>query len=85
MGDETMQDEMYDLFVTGISGRLKEPELKEMFSAYGKVEKCQIVIDPHTKESRGFGFVQMSTVEEANAAREGLTGENRYGKMLRFS
>lgn len=70
------------LFVTGIADRLEEAELREMFSTYGKVEKCKIMIDPHTKESRGFGFVQMATVESADAAREALTGEERYGRIL---
>ncbi|EMR08917.1 hypothetical protein PNEG_02699 [Pneumocystis murina B123] len=82
MNDERIQNQGLNLFVTGIAERLKESELKEMFSVYGKVEKCQIMIDPHTKESRGFGFVQMSTIEGANAAREGLTGEERYGQVL---
>jgi hypothetical protein len=52
---------------------LQEDELEEIFSKYGRVEKVQIMLDPHTRESRGFGFVQMSTAEEADAAREGLT------------
>ncbi|KTW28496.1 hypothetical protein T552_01756 [Pneumocystis carinii B80] len=82
MNDEKTLNQGLNLFVAGIAERLKEPELREMFSAYGKVEKCQIMIDPHTKESRGFGFVQMSTMQEANAAREGLTGEERYGLVI---
>ncbi|KAG5513917.1 hypothetical protein PMAC_000539 [Pneumocystis sp. 'macacae'] len=73
----------FNLFVTGIASKLGEEELREMFSVYGEVEKCQIMVDPHTKEPRGFGFVQMSTIESANAAREGLTGEERYGRILR--
>ncbi|CCJ28299.1 unnamed protein product [Pneumocystis jirovecii] len=73
----------FNLFVTGIANKLGEEELRKMFSVYGEVEKCQIMVDPYTKEPRGFGFVQMSTIESANAAREGLTGEERYGRVLR--
>ena len=38
--------------------------------------------DPHTQESRGFGFVKMVTPEEADAAKEGLQGENIEGRTL---
>ena len=40
------------------------------------------MVDPHTRESRGFGFVKMNTSEEADAAKEGLTGEERYGRVM---
>lgn len=38
--------------------------------------------DPHTQESRGFGFVKMVTAEQADAAKEGLQGENIDGRTL---
>lgn len=38
--------------------------------------------DPHTQESRGFGFVKMVTAEQADAAKEGLQGENIEGRTL---
>ncbi len=53
-----------------------------MFEKYGDVEKCQIMRDPHTKESRGFGFVKMVTSEQAEAAKEGLQGEQIEGRTL---
>lgn len=53
-----------------------------MFEKYGEVEKCQIMRDPHTKESRGFGFVKMVTSEQAEAAREGLQGEVIEGRTM---
>jgi transformer-2 protein len=71
-----------NLFVSGVAPRMKEDELEELFSKYGRVDKVQIMLDPHTNESRGFGFVQMNTAEEADAAKEGLTGEERYGRVL---
>lgn len=71
-----------NLFVTGISMRVVEDELRDLFAKYGTVTHCQIMLDPHTRESRGFGFVQMSATEEADAAREALTGENYAGRIL---
>lgn len=59
-----------------------EDELKELFSKFGRVDKVNIMIDPHTRESRGFGFVKMNTAEEADAAKEGLTGEEHYGRVM---
>lgn len=71
-----------NLFVSGIAPRMKEDELEEIFSKYGRVDKVQIMLDPHTQESRGFGFVQMNTGEEADAAKDALTGEEKYGRVL---
>lgn len=64
-----------NLFVTGIHPRLTESDISRLFEKYGDVEHCSIMLDPHTKESRGFGFVNMSTAEQADAAKEGLQGE----------
>jgi transformer-2 protein len=71
-----------NLFVTGIHPRLSETEVTRLFEKYGDVEKCQIMLDPHTKESRGFGFVKMETAEQADAAKEGLQGEVIEGRTL---
>ncbi|TAQ85405.1 hypothetical protein B7494_g6263 [Chlorociboria aeruginascens] len=71
-----------NLFVTGIHPRLSEIEVTRLFEKYGDVEKCQIMLDPHTKESRGFGFVKMVTAEQADAAKEGLQGEVIEGRTL---
>ncbi|KAF3760252.1 RNA-binding domain-containing protein, partial [Cryphonectria parasitica EP155] len=71
-----------NLFVTGIHPRLTEDEVTRVFSKYGTVEKCQIMRDPHTKESRGFGFVKMVTSDEADAAKEGLQGKEFEGRTL---
>ncbi|CZT49349.1 related to TATA-binding protein associated factor 2N [Rhynchosporium secalis] len=71
-----------NLFVTGIHPRLSEQEVTRLFEKYGDVEKCQIMLDPHTKESRGFGFVKMVTADQADAAKEGLQGETIEGRTL---
>ncbi|KAL7625592.1 hypothetical protein AAE478_004812 [Parahypoxylon ruwenzoriense] len=71
-----------NLFVTGIHPRLTEAEVTRLFEKYGEVEKCQIMKDPHTKESRGFGFVKMVTSEQADAAKDGLEGEEIENRTL---
>ncbi|KAI1771797.1 RNA-binding domain-containing protein [Hypoxylon cercidicola] len=71
-----------NLFVTGIHPRLSEAEVTRLFEKYGEVEKCQIMKDPHTKESRGFGFVKMVTSDQADAAKDGLQGEEIEGRTL---
>ncbi|KAM3415615.1 Serine/arginine-rich splicing factor SR45a [Cercospora zeina] len=71
-----------NLFVTGIHPRLTEEEVARLFEKYGQVEKCNIMKDPHTRESRGFGFVKMVTSDEADAAKEALQGEVYEGRTL---
>ncbi|KAJ5134318.1 hypothetical protein N7448_000659 [Penicillium atrosanguineum] len=71
-----------NLFVTGIHPRLTESDITRLFEKYGDVENCSIMLDPHTKESRGFGFVNMVTAEQADAAKEGLQGEVIEGRTL---
>ncbi|CAO2175574.1 unnamed protein product [Urochloa humidicola] len=54
-----------NLYVTGLSTRVTEEELEKFFSKEGKVKHCHVVLDPRSKESRGFAFVTMDTVEDA--------------------
>lgn len=71
-----------NLFVTGIHPRLSEQDVTALFDKYGEVESCSIMLDPHTKESRGFGFVKMVLPEQADAAKEGLQGAQIEGRTL---
>ncbi|KZF25053.1 RNA-binding domain-containing protein [Xylona heveae TC161] len=80
--DDSARNPGSNLFVTGIHPRLSEAEVARLFEKYGDVEKCAIMLDPHTKESRGFGFVKMVTAEQADAAKEGLQGEVIEGRTL---
>lgn len=80
--EEGAQNTGSNLFVTGIHPRLTESDISRLFEKYGDVENCSIMLDPHTKESRGFGFVKMVTSEQADAAKEGLQGEVIEGRTL---
>ncbi|XP_038683157.1 serine/arginine-rich splicing factor SR45a-like [Tripterygium wilfordii] len=54
------------LYVTGLSTRVTQRELEEHFSKEGKVASCFLVVEPRTRISRGFAFVTMDNVEDAN-------------------
>ena len=71
-----------NLFVTGIHPRLTEVDVTRLFEKYGEVDNCSIMKDPHTQESRGFGFVNMVNASQADAAKEGLQGEVIEGRTL---
>ena len=62
------------LFVGGLPFETSNEELEKIFSDVGKVESANIVTDRMTGRSRGFGFVEMSTDEEAAKAIEKLNG-----------
>ncbi|KAI9798109.1 MAG: hypothetical protein M1833_005006 [Piccolia ochrophora] len=80
--DSSARNPGSNLFVTGIHPSLSEADVSRLFEKYGDVEKCAIMVDPHTKESRGFGFVKMVTPEQADAAKEHLQGEVIDGRTL---
>jgi RNA recognition motif-containing protein len=80
--DENARNPGSNLFVTGIHPRLTEEDVSRLFEKFGEVEKANIMRDPHSGDSRGFGFVKMVTPEQADAAREGLHGVVHEGRTL---
>ena len=62
---------------------LTEDALRELFSAYGRVQSCDLVMDPVSGMSKGFGFAQMPLVHEAKAAIKGLNGKELSGVKIR--
>ncbi len=71
-----------DIFVGSLSFKLKESELREAFEKYGKVSSAKIIIDKITRQSKGFGFVEMPDETEARAAINALNGADMYGRPL---
>jgi RNA recognition motif-containing protein len=71
-----------DIFVGSLSFKLRESELREAFEKYGKVSSAKIIIDKITRQSKGFGFVEMPDEVEARAAINGLNGAEMYGRPL---
>jgi cold-inducible RNA-binding protein len=70
------------LYVGNLSFRTTSEELREAFSAVGKVESASIIEDRETGKSRGFAFVEMATPEEAAAAIEAFNGKEFGGRNL---
>ncbi len=70
------------LFVGGLSYETTDETLKETFSQVGTVETADIIFDRMSGRSKGFGFVEMSTEEEAQKAIETLNGTELDGKTI---
>jgi cold-inducible RNA-binding protein len=70
------------LYVGNLSYRVTSEDLAELFAGSGTVEKAEVVSDRATGRSKGFGFVEMSTNEEALAAIEALHGKDNQGRPL---
>lgn len=73
------------LFVGGISWDTNEASLAEFFSQAGKVVSANIISDRYTGKSKGFGFVEMETEEEAKTAIDKLNGQSLDGRSLAVS
>jgi len=70
------------LYVGNLSFRTTGDDLREAFSQAGTVESASIIEDRETGRSRGFGFVEMATPEEAAAAIEQFNGKDMGGRNL---
>ncbi|KAI5408831.1 Serine/arginine-rich splicing factor SR45a, variant 4 [Lathyrus oleraceus] len=71
-----------NLYVTGLSPRITKRELEKHFAAEGKVIDVHLVVDPWTRESRGFGFVTMDTLEEADRCVKYLDRSVLEGRVI---
>lgn len=73
---------MKSIFVGNLSFSATEDELRQLFAAYGAVQRVSIMLDRDTQRSRGFAFVEMPNDEEALAAIAKLQGANLGGRTL---
>lgn len=71
------------LFVGGISWNLGWQDLKDVFSEHGNVAYSKVVTDRETGKSKGFGFVEFETVEDAVKAKEALDGAEVDWRTIR--
>jgi uncharacterized membrane protein YgcG len=70
------------LYVGNLSWGVNDTQLRELFSPYGNVVSAQVIMDRDTGRSKGFGFVEMGTDEEAQAAITGMHGQVVEGRPL---
>lgn len=70
------------LYVGNLSYEVTGNDLEQMFQPHGKVESVQVINDRETGRSKGFGFVEMGTSQEAQAAIQALNGKESNGRAL---
>jgi cold-inducible RNA-binding protein len=70
------------LYVGNLSYEVTDGDLEQLFAAHGTVESAQVIMDRDTGRSKGFGFVEMKTDQEAQAAIAALNGQESGGRSL---
>ena len=70
------------IFIGNLSREVSDADLLEAFEAFGSVDSAIVIKDKFTGESRGFGFVEMPSADEAKAAIDGMNGKELKGKPL---
>ncbi|MHC4458808.1 MAG: RNA recognition motif domain-containing protein [Planctomycetota bacterium] len=71
-----------NIYVGNLAPQTTEDELREAFSGFGQVETVNIIKDRFSGESRGFGFVEMPSKDEAQSAIDGMNGKDLNGRAL---
>jgi len=70
------------LYVGNLAYSVRDDDLQQTFSAYGAVQSAKVMMERDTGRSKGFGFVEMGSAAEAQAAIQGLNGKNIGGRDL---
>lgn len=71
-----------NLFVGSLPFTITEDALGQLFAAHGQVQSVNVIKDKYSGQSRGFGFVEMATEEEAQKAMQALNGYNLEGRNI---
>jgi cold-inducible RNA-binding protein len=70
------------LYVGNLTYGVSDTALEQMFAPFGRVESAQVIMDRDTGRSKGFGFVEMSSDQEAQAAIQAMNGKEQDGRAL---
>ena len=70
------------LYVGNLSYSVRDDDLQQQFSAFGQVQSAKVMMERDTGRSKGFGFVEMGSAQEAQAAIDGMHGKNMGGRDL---
>ena len=71
-----------NLYVGNLGYSVTEADLVKMFEAHGTVQSAQVIMDRDTGRSKGFGFVEMNSDQEAQAAIAALNGQDAGGRVI---
>lgn len=70
------------MYVSNLSFHTADDDLRKLFEQFGAVSSAKIITDRETGRSRGFGFVEMGSDDEANAAMKGLNNKEIEGRAM---
>jgi cold-inducible RNA-binding protein len=73
------------IYVGNLAGGVDDAALREMFASYGDVDSAEVIKDRVTSQSKGFGFVEMGSNGEAQAAISALDGSEQGGRAIKCS
>jgi RNA recognition motif-containing protein len=87
MGKKEIAEEegKMNIYVGNLSYDLTDEELQHAFEEFGKVDSAKVIKDMYSGRSRGFGFVEMPSEDEANSAIEGLNEKELKGRVLKVN
>ena len=74
-----------NMYVSNLSFHTKDDDLKKLFEQFGAVSSAKVINDRETGRSRGFGFVEMDSNDEAQAAIKGLNNKEIEGRAMSVS
>jgi len=72
-----------NIYVGNLSYDTRDSDLENAFAAFGRVDSAHVIMDKYTKQSRGFGFVEMGNNDEAQRAINELNGTQLQGRTIK--
>lgn len=73
------------LYVGNLDGNIDDASLRKIFAAHGDIDSAEVIKDRITNQSKGFGFVEMGSTGEAQAAIAALDGSEQGGRAIKVS
>jgi len=74
-----------NIYVGNLPHSVTDDELRELFAKYGEVTTANVITDKYSGQSRGFGFVEMPTQQDAEEAIKSLNGSDMKGRNLKVN
>ncbi|MEG0032675.1 MAG: RNA-binding protein [Mucinivorans sp.] len=71
-----------NIYVSNLNYRVTDGELNDLFAAYGEIQSAKVITDRETGQSRGFGFVEMTSDEDGQKAIDALNQSDFEGKTI---